>query len=315
MLFALCAKSNVLVKDRSDHLVAAFARTLIEEEPAFAGMLRVRTWSNHESAREAIAQADAVVAFGRDETMRAIRSHCKPGARFIPHGHRTSIGYIPREALPSISAARNIARAAALDALLYDGEGCLSPHALFVERGGTIAPEAFASVFAAACDEVATTYPALANEPAPAAIGYRNRMRFRAEALGSGAVHPGGNGPHLIVFDPPRDEPPPLLPRTLGLYPVDAPEAMLASVREHGLPLEGLGSAARPRAELLEAFVATGASRITTLGRLQDPPLSGNHGGYGRITPFVRFLYRDERADTAREGRRLGDGGLSLPHA
>lgn len=294
MLFALCAEANVLVKDRSDHLIAAFARTLIEEESALAHTLRVRTWENHEASHDAIARADLVVAFGRDETMRDIRSHCKAGARFLPFGHRTSIGYIAREALASASAAHDLARAAALDALLYDGEGCLSPHALFVERGGLVAPEAFAATFARACDDVSTTFPALVNEPTPPVASYRNRMRFRADALGLGGVHPGTNGPHLIVFDPPREEPPPLLPRTVGVYPIDSPETMLAYVREHRLPLEAIGAAPNPREELLDAFIATGAPRITSLGRMQDPPLTGNHGGYERITPFVRFIYRDD---------------------
>lgn len=293
MVFALCAKSHVLVKDRCDQLIAAFAQTLIEEEPELGELLHVRTWENHEAAHEAIARADVVVAFGRDETMRAIRKQCAANARFIPFGHRTSVCYIPREALAYEAEAYDAARAAALDALLYDGDGCLSPHAIFTQRGGALSPEVFAASFARACDEISAAFPAAASQADARVATYRNRMRFRADALGLGAVHSGTNGPHLIVFDPPREEPPPLLPRTIGIYPINAPEEMLAYIRSLRLPLEAIGTTAAPDPQLLNIFIATGASRIATLGRLQDPPLAGNHGGYMRIAPFTTMTYRD----------------------
>jgi Acyl-CoA reductase (LuxC) len=293
MLFALCARAHVLVKDRSDQLIAAFAQTLIEEEPQLADLLRVQTWENHAASHAAIAQADVVVAFGRDETMREIRSRCAANARFIPFGHRTSVGYIAREALADASETYDLARAAALDALLYDGDGCLSPHAIFAERGGALSPDSFAATLARACDDVAGVFPAAASQADARVATYRDRMRFRADALGLGAVLPGSNGPHLVVFDPPREEPPPLLPRTIGVYPIDSPEEMLSYVRSRRLPLEAIGAAPSPGPELLTLFIAAGASRIATLGRLQDPPLAGNHCGYKRITPFATIAYRD----------------------
>jgi hypothetical protein len=69
---------------------------------------------------------------------------------------------------------------------------------------------------------------------------------------------------------------------------------MLAYVREQRLPLEAIGTTPSPHPELMDVFTATGASRIAALGNLQNPPLTGNHGGQGRITPFVRFIYRDD---------------------
>jgi hypothetical protein len=100
-------------------------------------------------------------------------------------------------------------------------------------------------------------------------------------------------GPHLIAYDAPRDEPPPLARRTLALYPADGPEDALAFVRRHALPLEAVAfGAALPRADLTAFARASGASRLSVLGTLQRPPLAGEHGGYGRILPFVRAMYR-----------------------
>jgi Acyl-CoA reductase (LuxC) len=314
MIFALCAKAHVTVKDRHDHLVAAFAQTLIEQEPLLAESLHVQAWETHEdpTLHAAIAQADVVVAFGSDETMPTIRAHCKPNARFLPFGHRTSLGYIPREALMHEAKAFQCAREAAPDALLYDGEGCLSTHALFVENGARITPRAFAAFFARACDEAAIRFPYARQTFTPSTAAYRDRAFFR-NAQGLGELHIGAASPHLIVFEPPIDEPPPFLPRTIGIYPVESPAEMLRYVHAHAIPLEAIATIHAARDDLIEAFIATGATRITTLGKLQDPPLTGNHGGQGCITPFVEFMYRDDKHDESRReyhdvGRGEGNG-------
>ena len=295
-VFALCAKANVMVKDRDDHLVAAFAETIAAEHPQLGAAMRVETWdgSDDTMSRAQLAQAGTVVAYGRAETLESIRAQLAPEARFIPFGHRTSVGYIARETLGDAAAARASARALASDALLYDGEGCLSLHAGFIERsepGATIGPAAFARLVADACDSVAIEFPAGYAELDPAARAYRRAAQFRA-AQGSGAVYPGATGPHLVVLDPLRDDPPPFLRRTLALYAVDAPSDALAFVRRHALALEAVGIAHPARPDIQAFALASGAARIAPLGTLQRPPLGGEHGGFGRILPFVRAIYR-----------------------
>jgi hypothetical protein len=291
-IFALCAKADVTVKDRSDQLLGAFAQTLAEEEPAFASALRTRVLTAPDDVLADVAEADAVVAFGNDPALLTIRAACKAGARFIPFGHRTSAAYVPRNALAGERAALEHARAAARDMLLYDGEGCLSLHALFVEDGAAIEPAAFAQLLARACNEVAVEFPPASATLSAAGAVYRESARFRA-ALGAGAVYEGQPWPHLVVYHPPRDEPPPLHARTIGVYPVHEPQEMLAYVRGQGLPLEAI---ALPTSELgaLAATFAGAATRIGRLGSLQEPALAGNHGGQECILPFISFVYRDD---------------------
>lgn len=292
-LFALSAKAHVVVKDRADGLVAAFAATLAAQEPALEGALLANAWNGHDdpAGRAHLAAADVVVAYGGDDALRAIRERLGPQARFVPFGHRTSIGFVPASALAGVEIAREHARAAALDALLYDGEGCLSLHALFVARGGGVSPHEFAALVAASADDLARRFPPPA-EPEPlVSARYRLRLAFR-EANGTGCVLRAGGA--VIAFDPPRDEPPPLHARTLGIYPVDSPDDVAAYVRAQRLPLEAL---AAPRGsepdEIVTLAKATGVARIAELGRLQAPPLGGEHGGGGRILPFVRWMYRE----------------------
>ncbi|HTD34834.1 MAG TPA: acyl-CoA reductase, partial [Candidatus Elarobacter sp.] len=149
-VFALCAKCDVVVKDRTDALVSAFFATLAEEHPAFASAAQARPWTGGDDPAEdaLLRDADTVVAFGRDETLLAIRARCGAGTRFVPFGHRVSVGRLTRGEIDALNGgasspagtlsgpAGTPAERIARDALLYDGEGCLSLHALFVEAGG-----------------------------------------------------------------------------------------------------------------------------------------------------------------------------------
>lgn len=331
LAFALCAGSHVIVKDRSDRLITAFAATLAEELPELAQRIEASMWNGADEAasRAQLESADTVVAFGRGETLAAIRALLRPDARFVPFGHRTSVGYVARETLVSSAdaglragssgrtgvagrtiderfpAARSAALGAARDALLFEGEGCLSLHVLFVERGAPLDPGAFARVFARALDEMATEFPAGYAEIDAASTAYRRAAIFRAaqktDAAFGGGTPLGGSGTplcdaratHHLTLDPPFADPPPFLRRTVALYGVSGPQEALAFLRRHALPLEAVafGDAA-PRADLVDFALAAGAARIAALGELQRPPLGGEHGGSGRILPFVRAIYR-----------------------
>ena len=293
LCFALCSGARVLVKDRGDRLAAAFVAALAEREPELAARAEVETWNGADDAetRARLAAAAVVVAYGSDGTLRAIAASA-PGARHVGYGHRTSVAYVAREALADDRTARELALGLGRDALLYDGEGCLSPHACFVERGGAVDAERFADHVVAAGDAVARAFPAGRAEATPAVTAYRRAAAFRATQR-SGAPMPSAlGGPHLVDFDPPRDVPPPLLPRVLGLYPVDGPADAAAFLVRHGLPLEGFAVAPWESPALETMALASGASRICRIGALQDPPLGGEHGGEPRIRPFVRAVYR-----------------------
>jgi len=294
LAFALCAGCDVAVKDRDDRLVAAFAETIAAEWPEFGKRISTGVWDGTTDAAAAeahLATADVVVAYGGDAALTAIRARVRIGARFVPYGHRTSIGYVTRETLADDAALHAAANGAARDALLYDGEGCLSSHALFVESGARTPVAAFARIVADACDATALEFPAGYAERDRAVMAYEHAARFRA-TQGTGAVYADSRTPHVVVLDPPRDEPPPLLRRTLALYSVDGPADAATFVQRHRLPLEGVALSSDARADVLAFATASGAARIARLGNLQQPPLAGEHGGYGRILPFVRAIYR-----------------------
>jgi Acyl-CoA reductase (LuxC) len=292
LLFALCAKAHVDVKDRDDLLLASFMQTVGEERPELATLAQIESWSGEDAARavQHLAEADTVVAFGADSALRAIRAQLKPEARFEAFGRRISAGYVARETLGRESDALECARAAARDVLLYDGSGCLSLHVLFVERGGVIEPATFRKLMVRAFEALAIEFPSAAPED-PQSLAYRRRLEF-AQTQHAGIDFAAG-AHVLVALDPWADEPPPLVRRVLPLYSVDGPGEALAFIERHRLPLEGFAACPAERADVRDVALRSGASRITRLGRLQAPPLAGNHGAKERVLPFVQAIYRD----------------------
>jgi hypothetical protein len=293
LVFALCAKCAVTVKDRNDDLVAAFAETLGEAEPALQAATDVRGWAGGDDAVEARALGDAavVVAFGGNDALCAIRRRCAPEAAFVPFGHRASAGYVTTSALTGDRAA--LAAGIARDALLYDGDGCLSLHLLFVERTPDGTHERFIDDLADACAANAIEFPAGPRTPARAARAnaYTAAAAFRA-VNGTGRVLRAPGGEWSIVVDPPAGDLPPFGGGVLPVAFVDGLDDAAAFLQRHAIPLQAVGVAdpldGRARA-LAERF---GAVRIARFGRMQDPPLSGRHGGRARIADFVRWVDR-----------------------
>jgi len=291
LIFALTAKCAVTVKDRTDALVAAFVETLGEERPELRAATDVRAWSGGDEDIEAqtLGDANVVVAFGGNAALRAIRARCAVDATFVSFGHRASAGYLSASALAGDTQA--LAAGVARDALLYDGDGCLSLHLLFLERSAGGEHERFVDALAAACAANAIEFPAGPRKPARAArVGaFAAAAAFRA-ANGSGRVVRAPDGTWTIVADLPGDDLPPFGGGVIPIVFVDGIGDAAAYVARHALPLQALGVAqvddARELAEQL------GGVRIAALGQLQDPPLAGHHGGRARIADFIRWVDR-----------------------
>lgn len=275
-VFALCAKCDVLVKDREDSLIASFFETLREERAEFEQAARAEPWSSDDRDLPALGAFDAVAAFGRDETLAAVRSALEPETRFIGFGSRVSAGYVTRESLSSAGAASKIAREAARDIVLYETEGCLSLHVLFVEDAGAVSAAGFSEMLREEIARAGIEFPR--GEP----IGRRLGEAAHERALAAFRKTAGLSA---------LAEPPPFLPRLTHAVPVHDPGEALAYLRRHSLPLEGF-ALSDGRRDAIDMAVAAGAVRLTRFGALQDPPLTGEHGGRPRIAEFVRWVDR-----------------------
>jgi Acyl-CoA reductase (LuxC) len=163
---------------------------------------------------------------------------------------------------------------------------------LFVERGDTTATEV-AQRLAQAMERASIEFPAGVQDAGRTAqvASARNMAAFRA-ATSQGAVFSDEAGTFVVMLDPPLEEPPLFLPRTLAIRSVADPAEALEYLRRHEIPLEGFALSAS-REDLVQMAVNAGAVRLVRFGELQQPPLEGEHGGRPRIAEFVRWTTRN----------------------
>jgi hypothetical protein len=267
---ACLAGAAVLVKSgRDDRLSApAFQRALAAVDPALGATVVPAYWPGGDPAHDAVLRrADVVVVTGGEAAVAAFAGRSLRAV--VTHGPRFGVALVGREALAD---AGRVADAIALDVALHDQRGCLSPHVIYVETGGPLAPRAFAEGLAAALDAVAARLP-----PGPLDVAERARARLaaaEADWLPDALVLAGAGG--CVVYAPTAPAAPTPGRRTVRVHPlarlVDAPPLLPDGA------VECVGVAGVDPAPLVAALRARGVSRVCPVGRMQCPPVSWPRG-------------------------------------
>ncbi len=294
----LAMKSAVLAKTASQEPVLAplLARTIAMEDPALGACIAVVWWKGgtEELDRAAISRAPAVLAFGGENATTSVARESHPDATLVLHGPKVSVGYISGASLTR-SALGGVASRAAYDVALYDQQGCLSPHAFFVERGGEVGPAAFASALGGALEGLREELPRgeTSAERAASVQLYRAQAQFE-EAVGSRGTQilasREGTDWTLVYQDGAGFTPTPAY-RTVRIHAVDGIDEVVEALGPvaHSIEAVGLEARGKEKADLARAFAAIGVPRIAAVGSLQRPALSGTHGGVHRLAPFLRW--------------------------
>lgn len=222
-----------------------------------------------------IAQADAVIVFGGDDTIAHFRRLVRDGQRFIAHGHKVSFGVIFDD--PAFASVE----AAARDVAAFDQLGCLSPHALYI--GGD--PRAYAEQLAAALERVPRD--ALPLSAASAIHALREDFAFRAANGEPCAVWSGANS--TVIYDETPSFPQTPLHRTIFVKPLPVDFAReLADVHVH-LSCAGIFP---DSAENISALASLGLNRICAIGQMQLPPWTWHQDGVAPLASLVRPVDR-----------------------
>jgi hypothetical protein len=277
------AGAAVLVKSgRDDPLSApAFHRALSAADPELAATVVTAYWPGGDPDREeaGLGRAPVVVVTGGDATLAALGERVR--GRLVAHGPRVSVAAVGRTALADAAA---VAEALAVDVALHDQRGCLSPHAVYVETGGPLAPPAFAERLATALGAVAQRLP-----PGPAGVAERAAARLLAAEAEwiPGAAAIAGDGGTVVYEDGPTFRPTCGL-RTVRVHPLADADALPALLPAGAV--ECVGLAGIPAAPLSQRLRALGVSRICPVGRMQRPPLSWPRGQHA---PLGVLLGRD----------------------
>lgn len=292
---ALLLKSPVLLKTGSSEpaLLPLYASVLAEEDPQVAAGLVVTGWPGGASPVEDVVlrEADAVVAYGSDATLRSLRERLAPRARFIGYGHRVSVTAIARESLTE--AFEDLAGGIARDAAVFDQQGCLSPRAVYVESGPGIDLAVLARRVSGRLEELAREMPRRPLQPDEAAAIHQYRAAAEMRALQGGLVLSGSEGTEwTVTVEPGREwrEAPPN--RTVILREMedlaDLPD-VLAPLRP-ALISCGLAAPESRRATLVRELGAAGFTRITRVGAAQFPADLLHHDGVSALAALARFV-------------------------
>jgi len=230
-----------------------------------------------------LRRADAVVAFGSDETMAKLRAETRWNQKFIAHGHAVSLLWLadPNRLTPSQ------ARACAVDVLTYDQLGCLSPQAIYVPPGTDF--NALGRKLARALE---TSWQRLDQKP-KRSLSVAARIaeaRDMAHALGHRVWLPPKN--HLgwtLIHDPnPAFQPSPLhgVIYLRQVTETHLPTA-LASVAGRISTVGMVGQISSP---VEQAFLNLGVSRFCAAGHMQFPPLTWHHDGRSSLADLVTWI-------------------------
>jgi hypothetical protein len=296
--YGLTLKSGNLVKasHRDPVLPSLFAASLREVDPGLADCVAVLEWSREEVplTQYAMTQATAAIVYGDDRNVAALRQLAPNGATFLGYGHKISFGYVGHEAMTP-SALPAAAAAAAFDASVYDQQGCLSPHVIFVEERGELGPRKFAAALAVAMAEYQGRVPrgVLSTEEAAAFTRLRDSYEFRSASDKRVAVwRSTGTNDWAVIYE---DEPtftPSCLNRAIFVKPTDSFQRILSTVQRFSPQISTVG--VTPLNERTQAFAAElskyNVHRLCPLGEMQKPPLTWHHDGRPNLAELVRWM-------------------------
>ena len=305
LIHGLLVKSACLGKPASDEPVfpALFARSLAAVDPKLAASVAILPWSGGDAAVEAAAFAasEAVIAYGSDAAIESIRARVPPGVRFVGHGHRLSLAVIGRETL-AYDSVESLAERLAYDVSLFDQQGCVSPHVVYVERGGTIAPQEFAESLAQAMAAFERDMPRgrLSVEETSAIQQARSEAELRElqEEPIRLFASPGRTAWTVIYEDDPAFVPS-CLNRVVRVKPlVDLAELpnLLRPVSRH-LQTVGAALSRERRDRLADALAPLGVCRVCAIGEMPHPPLHWHHDGGFNLLPLLKWTAIEDPAE------------------
>ena len=287
-----------------------FARLLCQVHPPLADCLAVVWWQGGQAGPAAALyrEADTVLAYGGNAALRELREQVPLATRFIGHGHKLGLALVGRAALDR-QRGPAVARRAALDIVRWEQQGCYSPHAIYVERGGALSPRDFAQHLAAELANLGHRHPrrALALDEAEAVAAWRRAAEWRALAsAGSGGAGcellGDAAAPWALAYS---DTAQPLQPtagqRCLQVSAVDALDDVLPLLAPHAGFLQSVGLATTPAElyRLSEALGRVGVTRIAPLGGMTQPEAGWHHDGRFNLADLVRMVEIEQAAERA----------------
>lgn len=241
-----------------------FVESLREVDADLAKRVTVQCWSREAigQTQAALAGADAVFAYGDDESIASLRALTAAATKFYGYGHKISLAIVGQESVVT----GDLPALAAFDASVYDQQGCMSPHVFFVEAGA----REFAARLATAMADYQRRIPRgkLTVEEAALSAQVRETYEFRSANDQRVAIWSGQPPyPWTVIYDETAAFTPSCLNRTVFVKPISTLGAMQAWAGK----VSTVGVA--PWNDRLKSMAGTQAERVCPIGQMQRPPV------------------------------------------
>lgn len=302
LVHGLLVKSANLGKPAAEEPVfpALFARSIAAVDSRLAASVAILPWSGGDAAVEAAAFAasEAVIASGSDASIESIRSRVPSGVRFVGHGHRVSLAVIGREAMEPGSVA-SLAERLAYDVSLFDQQGCVSPHVVYVEQGGSVPAEELAERLAAAMAAFERGMPRGRLTTEEAAAIQQARAEAEVRELRGEAVQllaSSGGTAWTVIYEEDAVFVPSCLNRVVRVKALADLGELPDLLRPASRYLQTVGAAMSParRNHLADLLAPLGVCRVCPVGAMPHPPLHWHHDGGFSLLPLLKWTAIEE---------------------
>ncbi len=208
--------------------------------------------------------ADVRIAWGGREAVETVTGYpARYDAETVIFGPKLSFAVIAREELSSTQAVKKLARRVAVDVSVFDQTGCASPHNLYVEDGGLVSVEDFASALGDAMikTEIQLPKPPMSVEQVSQVHATRGIYDFKGTVLGSDSMS------WTVLLDDLDELDAPVYSRVLFVHKVKSIDDSLEHIDEN---IQTVGIAAPDERARLFALEATkrGVMRLPLIGRM-----------------------------------------------
>jgi hypothetical protein len=269
-----------------------FVESLRAVDAGLADSVAVLEWPRTETAvtQAALSDAEAVIVYGDDRSVTTLKQMIPARAMFLGYGHKISFAYVTKEAMNE-QALPALVAGAAFDVSVYDQQGCLSPHVIYVEERGQFGPRKFAAELAGAMAQYQLRVPRgeMSAAEAAAVMQTRSGYEFRSASDKRVAVwaSPKPND-WTVIYEDDFSFTPSCLNRTVFVKPAPSVARVLESVSRYAGQISTVGVAGETT-KFAELLAKLGIHRVCPLGQMQRPPLSWPHDGHPNLAHLVKW--------------------------
>ena len=262
-----------------------FNNTIIKGSDLLGSCMFIYCDKNDRKGQESLSlNSDIRVAWGGKEAVETVMSlPRKYGTDDVIFGPKYSFAVIGRNSFDK-DQLEDITYKLAMDASVFEQQGCNSPHTVFVENGGEVNPLNFAKTLAISMDEILKRIP---KNPVSADEAYAI-VNTRSEYSFSGQVFSSKGTEWTVIYSEEKGLAKACYQRIIFVRPVNNMSEILNYIDEKSHQTIGLCINEGEKNEFAKRATEKGIERITELGKMSyfDYPWDGMFP----INRFVRWV-------------------------